>query len=114
MSDTSTLKKAERSAAFARRKVAHAADNGAKNRAGDDFAVGAPHHDRESGDVVLLTTWNDGRDREAAIIAGAFAAHGVSIRAAEQENVEILSSVVPGSRLHQIIHNPIDSGIDEG
>ena len=37
-----------------------------------------------------------------------------AIRAAEQENVEILSSVVPGSRLHQVIHNPIDSGIDEG
>jgi len=37
-----------------------------------------------------------------------------AIRAAEQENIEVLSSVVPGSRLHQIIHNPIDSGIDEG
>ena len=33
---------------------------------------------------------------------------------AEQEDIEILSSVVPGSRLHEIIHNPIDSGIDEG
>ncbi len=37
-----------------------------------------------------------------------------AIAAAEKENIEILSSVVPGSRLHQIIHNPIDSGIDEG
>ena len=37
-----------------------------------------------------------------------------AIRAAEQEDIEILSSVVPGSRLHQVIHNPIDSGIDEG
>ena len=37
-----------------------------------------------------------------------------AIRAAEQEDVEILSSVVPGSRLHEVIHNPIDSGIDEG
>ena len=37
-----------------------------------------------------------------------------AIRAAEQESIEVLSSVVPGSRLHQIIHNPIDSGIDEG
>jgi hypothetical protein len=37
-----------------------------------------------------------------------------AIHAAEQENIEILSSVVPGSRLHEIIHNPIDSGIDEG
>jgi len=34
--------------------------------------------------------------------------------AAEQDQIEILSSVVPGSRLHEIIHNPIDSGIDEG
>ena len=37
-----------------------------------------------------------------------------AIAAAEQENIEILSSVVPGSRLHEIIHNPVDSGIDEG
>jgi hypothetical protein len=37
-----------------------------------------------------------------------------AIRAAEQENIEVLSSVVPGSRLHQLIHNPVDSGIDEG
>ena len=36
------------------------------------------------------------------------------IHAAEQENIEVLSSVVPGSRLHEVIHNPIDSGIDEG
>ena len=33
---------------------------------------------------------------------------------AEQEDIEVLSSVVPGSRLHEIINNPIDSGIDEG
>lgn len=31
---------------------------------------------------------------------------------AEQEDIEILSSVVPGSRLHEVIHNPIESGID--
>jgi archaellum component FlaF (FlaF/FlaG flagellin family) len=37
-----------------------------------------------------------------------------AIHAAEQENIEILSSVVSGSRLHEVIHNPIDSGIDEG
>ena len=37
-----------------------------------------------------------------------------AIHAAEQENIEILSSVVQGSRLHQVIHNPVDSGIDEG
>ena len=37
-----------------------------------------------------------------------------AMRSAEQEDVEILSSVVPGSRLHEVIHNPIDSGIDEG
>ena len=37
-----------------------------------------------------------------------------AIHAAEQESIEILSSVVPGSRLHEVIHNPFDSGIDEG
>ena len=36
------------------------------------------------------------------------------MKAAEAEQVEILSSVVPGSRLHEKIHNPIDEGIDEG
>ncbi len=36
------------------------------------------------------------------------------ILAVEQSGVEILSSVVPGSRLHEIIHNPITEGIDEG
>jgi hypothetical protein len=37
-----------------------------------------------------------------------------AIHAAEQEDIEVLSSVVPGSRLHEVIHNPVDSGIDEG
>ena len=37
-----------------------------------------------------------------------------AIRAAEREDIEILSSVVSGSRLHEIINNPVDSGIDEG
>jgi hypothetical protein len=37
-----------------------------------------------------------------------------AILAAELEDIEVLSSVVPGSRLHEVIHNPIDSGIDEG
>lgn len=32
--------------------------------------------------------------------------NGEAIRAAELESTEILSSVVPGSRLHQVIHNP--------
>ena len=36
------------------------------------------------------------------------------MKIAESERVEILSSVVPGSRLHEKIHNPIDEGIDEG
>ena len=40
--------------------------------------------------------------------------YDAAIRAAEQEGIEVLSSVVPGSNLHQLIHNPIDSGIDEG
>jgi len=37
-----------------------------------------------------------------------------AIRAAEAEGIEVLSSVVSGSRLHEIINNPVDSGIDEG
>ena len=37
-----------------------------------------------------------------------------AIRCAERESIEVLNSVVPGSRLHEIIHNPVDSGIDEG
>lgn len=37
-----------------------------------------------------------------------------AIAAAEQENIEILSSVVPDSRLQEIINNTVDSGIDEG
>lgn len=36
------------------------------------------------------------------------------IAAAEKEDIEILSSVVRGSRLHEGIHSPIDSGIDDG
>lgn len=35
------------------------------------------------------------------------------IRAAEAEDIEILSPVVPGSRLHAVIHNPMDSGSHE-
>lgn len=42
------------------------------------------------------------------------AIYDAAIRAAEQESIEVLSSVVAGSNLHQIIHNPVDSGIDEG
>jgi hypothetical protein len=37
-----------------------------------------------------------------------------AILRAEQEDLEILTSVVPGSRLHEVINNTIDSGIDEG
>jgi len=37
-----------------------------------------------------------------------------AIRAAEREGIEVLNSVVPGSHLHEIINNPVDSGIDEG
>jgi hypothetical protein len=31
-----------------------------------------------------------------------------------EENGEVLYSVVPGSRLHEIINNPVDEGVDEG
>lgn len=36
------------------------------------------------------------------------------MRQIEETDPNVLSSVVPGSRLHQIIHNPITEGIDEG
>jgi hypothetical protein len=36
------------------------------------------------------------------------------MRAIEQQGGEILSSVVPGSNLHRVIHNPTQEGIDEG
>ena len=36
------------------------------------------------------------------------------MRKIEKQDRNVLSSVVPGSRLHQIIHNPITEGIDEG
>ncbi|MGD8931033.1 MAG: hypothetical protein PVI52_00590 [Chromatiales bacterium] len=32
----------------------------------------------------------------------------------ERQDPNVLSSVVPGSRLHEIIHNPVTEGIDEG
>jgi len=36
------------------------------------------------------------------------------MQAIERSGMEILSSVVTGSRLHQMIHNPVTEGIDEG
>jgi hypothetical protein len=36
------------------------------------------------------------------------------IREIEKLDPNILYSVVPGSRLHEIIHNPVTEGIDEG
>lgn len=40
--------------------------------------------------------------------------YDAAIREAEREGIEVLTSVVPGSRLHEVINNPVDSGIDEG
>ncbi len=36
------------------------------------------------------------------------------IRRIEQQDPNVLCSLVPGSRLHQIIDNPVTEGIDEG
>jgi len=36
----------------------------------------------------------------------------ISLR--EQDDIEVLRSVVEDSRVNQLIHNPIDEGIDEG
>lgn len=40
--------------------------------------------------------------------------YDAQIREIEAQGVELLSSVVPGSRLHQVLHNPVSEGIDEG
>ena len=40
--------------------------------------------------------------------------YDAQIALAETEGCEVLHSVVEGSRLHAILHNPIDEGIDEG
>jgi hypothetical protein len=36
------------------------------------------------------------------------------MREIERQDPNVLSSVVQGSRLHQVIHNPVTEGIDEG
>ena len=36
------------------------------------------------------------------------------VELAEELNIEVLESAVEGSRLHWIINNPHDEGIDEG
>ena len=40
--------------------------------------------------------------------------HDELMREIEKVDPNVLSSVVPGSRLHEIINNPITEGIDEG
>lgn len=40
--------------------------------------------------------------------------YDAQIALAEAEGYEVLHSVVEGSRLHEVLHNPIDEGIDEG
>jgi hypothetical protein len=40
--------------------------------------------------------------------------YDAQIALAETEDCEVLHSVVAGSRLHEVLHNPIDEGIDEG
>ena len=40
--------------------------------------------------------------------------HDAVIPAAEQNDMEMLSSAIPGSSLDETMNNPMDSGIDEG
>lgn len=40
--------------------------------------------------------------------------YDAQIALAEAEGYEVLHSVVEGSRLHEVLHNPIDEGIAEG
>jgi hypothetical protein len=51
-------------------------------------------------------------DRESQILeTGRY--FGENMRVFEAEDLEILSCLVPRSHLQEVIHNPIDSGIDE-
>ncbi|MGB5199183.1 MAG: hypothetical protein WBN68_23025 [Sedimenticolaceae bacterium] len=40
--------------------------------------------------------------------------YDAQIAMAERDDIEVLNSVVSDSRLHEILHNPHDEGIDEG
>lgn len=40
--------------------------------------------------------------------------YDAQIALAESEGVEVLNSLVDDSRLHEILSNPYDEGIDEG
>ena len=40
--------------------------------------------------------------------------YDAQIELAESEGHEVPSSTVAGSRLHEVLHNPYDEGIDEG
>ena len=40
--------------------------------------------------------------------------YDAQIELAETDDLEILSSTMTDSRLHEILHNPFDEGIDEG
>lgn len=40
--------------------------------------------------------------------------YDTQIELAESEDIEVLSSLVDDSRLHEILNNPVDEGIDEG
>lgn len=43
---------------------------------------------------------------------GAF--YDAQIELAESEDIEVLNSLVEDSRLHEVLNNPVDEGIDEG
>lgn len=40
--------------------------------------------------------------------------YDTQIELVENEGVEVMCSVVEGSRLHQVLHNPTEEGIAEG
>ena len=40
--------------------------------------------------------------------------YDTQIELAEDDDIEVLSSTMTDSRLHEILHNPFDEGIDEG
>ena len=65
-------------------------------------------------EVVLEADFEDDHPLAAAGLKYVTRIPGDAELEAEREGVEILESFVPDSRLHEVINNPIDSGIDEG
>jgi hypothetical protein len=63
---------------------------------------------------TAYTTRRDNMSKYEMQIRNTAQYYDMAMREAERQNIEILESFVPESKLHEIINNPVDSGIDEG